>query len=170
VYCDIILVARNDKLLYVHLDTGQGKRTFSLDPAWKHDRSSLIFQEAIKQLQIYFSGNPVSFTVPLHYEGTEFQETVWTELIKIPFGEQRSYKQIAEAIGHPKAVRAVGATVGRNPLPLFIPCHRIIGSNGALTGFAHGLAIKEQLLRLEGWQEKEQFLGKNSIDPTSSMR
>lgn len=102
---------------------------------------------------MYFSGSPATFIVPLHIEGTEFQKQVWAELIKIPFGEQRSYQDIAKAIGRPQAARAVGAAVGRNPLPLFIPCHRIIGSNGALTGFAFGLAIKEELLRLEGWKK-----------------
>ena len=152
-YCDIILVAEQKKIIYLHLETGQGKRSFSLDPAWEEDASYPVFQEAINQLQIYFSGSPVTFTVPLHIEGTEFQKQVWAELIKIPFGVQRSYQDIAEAIGRPQAARAVGAAVGRNPLPLFIPCHRIIGSNGALTGFASGLAIKEELLRLEGWKK-----------------
>ncbi|MDU9050999.1 MAG: methylated-DNA--[protein]-cysteine S-methyltransferase [Candidatus Electrothrix sp. Rat3] len=150
-YCDIILVADQEKIVYLHLETGQGKRIFSLDPGWEEDASSSVFQETIEQLQAYFSGNSAPFTVPLHIEGTEFQKKVWAELIKIPFGVRQSYRDIAEAIDRPKAARAVGAAVGRNPLPLFIPCHRIIGSNGALTGFAHGLAIKEQLLQLEGW-------------------
>ena len=154
-YCAIILVADQDKIVYLHLETGQGKRTFSLDPAWEEDASSPVLQKAINQLQAYFAGSSAAFTVPLHLEGTEFQKQVWAELIKIPFGVQQSYRDIAEAIGRPKAARAVGAAVGRNPLPLFIPCHRIIGSNGALTGFAHGLAIKEQLLRLEGWEKRK---------------
>ncbi len=139
---------------YLHLDTGQGKRIFFLDSVWEEDASYPIFQEAIEQLQAYFFGNPVAFTVPLHIEGTEFQKQVWAELVKIPFGAQGTYREIAEAIGRPKAAQAIGAAVGRNPLPLFIPCHRIIGSNGSLTGFAHGLAIKDQLLRLEGWHSE----------------
>jgi methylated-DNA-[protein]-cysteine S-methyltransferase len=165
VYCDIILVARNHKLVHLHLDTGQGKKTFSLDPAWEEDTNSPILQEALEQLHAYFAGSPVAFTVPLHIEGTEFQKQVWAELVKIPFGVQQSYQDIAEAIGRPKAARAVGAAVGRNPLPLFIPCHRIIGANGALTGFASGLAIKEQLLRLEGWKSDEFYPKKGTCLP-----
>jgi methylated-DNA-[protein]-cysteine S-methyltransferase len=153
-YCDVILVARQNKVQYLHFETGQGNRTFFLDPSWAEDANSPVLQEALKQLQAYFTGSPVAFTVPLHIEGTEFQKQVWGELVKIPFGVQQSYQDIAEAIERPTAARAVGAAVGRNPLPLFIPCHRVIGTNGALTGFASGLAIKEKLLRLEGWPGK----------------
>jgi len=102
------------------------------------------------QLTEYFSGQRNQFTLPLNAGGTDFQQEVWAALSKIPFGELRSYSDIAVAIGRPKAVRAVGAANGRNPLPIVVPCHRVIGSNGSLTGFAGGLAMKTQLLKLEG--------------------
>jgi len=103
-----------------------------------------------RQLTEYFAGKRTQFDLPLDAGGTEFQQEVWSALLKIPFGELRSYSDIAAIIGRPKAVRAVGAANGRNPLPIVVPCHRVIGSNGSLTGFAGGLPMKTQLLELEG--------------------
>lgn len=108
-----------------------------------------ILAETRCQLDTYFSGARTTFTVPLDFNGTEFQRSVWDALIRIPFGETRSYGDIARDIGRPTASRAVGAANGRNPISIIAPCHRVIGSNGALTGFAGGLAVKEFLLAME---------------------
>jgi methylated-DNA-[protein]-cysteine S-methyltransferase len=106
--------------------------------------------EAARQLNEYFAGERRTFTVVLDPQGTAFQKRVWDALLTIPFGETRSYAQIAQQIGEPTAYRAVGAANGRNPLSIIAPCHRVIGTNGALTGFAGGLATKQKLLALEG--------------------
>lgn len=105
--------------------------------------------EAEQQLGDYFSGKREAFTVPLDFKGTAFQKSVWQALLTIPFGETRSYGEIARQIGRPTAFRAVGAANGRNPISIMAPCHRVIGSNGALTGFAGGLSAKEYLLGIE---------------------
>ncbi len=104
---------------------------------------------ADRQLQEYFSGNRKGFTLEIEFEGTQFQKDVWNALLEIPYGETRSYKQIAEQIGSPRAFQAVGQAAHNNPLPIVIPCHRLVGSNGSLTGFAGGLEMKQQLLQLE---------------------
>jgi methylated-DNA-[protein]-cysteine S-methyltransferase len=109
-----------------------------------------VLLEAERQLSEYFGGRREAFDLPLDVAGTPFQRRVWKALRTIPFGETRSYGQIAAQIGSPRAVRAVGAANGRNPLPIVAPCHRVIGSNGTLTGFAGGLETKAQLLALEG--------------------
>ena len=109
-----------------------------------------VIKEAFRQLSEYFSGKRKTFNLPLLLKGTDFQKQVWQALLKIPFGETRSYKQIAEAIGNPKAVRAVGMANNKNPLLIVVPCHRVIGANGKLVGYAVGLDKKEYLLRLEG--------------------
>lgn len=102
------------------------------------------------QLDEYFAGKRQTFDLPLAPAGTDFQQNVWAALKAIPYGELRSYRDIAESLHNPKAVRAVGAANGRNPLPIVVPCHRVIGSDGSLTGFAGGLEAKKVLLRLEG--------------------
>jgi methylated-DNA-[protein]-cysteine S-methyltransferase len=114
------------------------------------DKKHLILQEAEKQLNEYFAGKRNRFSVPLDPHGTDFQKQVWQALLTIPFGETRSYGQIARQIGNAKSVRAVGAANGRNPISIIVPCHRVIGASGHLTGFAGGLEVKEQLLLLEG--------------------
>ena len=108
-----------------------------------------LLKEAGKQLRGYLSGEIQQFTLPLEYEGTEFMRLVWKALGEIPYGETRCYQDIAELINKPKAVRAVGLANNRNPLPIFIPCHRVIGKNGKLTGYAGGLEVKNHLLTLE---------------------
>jgi methylated-DNA-[protein]-cysteine S-methyltransferase len=108
-----------------------------------------IIDAARKQLDSYFAGRRKTFDVPLRPVGTAFQTRVWDALTKIPYGETRSYGAIAQAIGSPKAVRAVGAANGRNPIPIIIPCHRVIGADGSLTGFGGGMGRKELLLDLE---------------------
>jgi len=110
---------------------------------------SALIREAANQLERYLRGELQVFSLPLTPEGTPFMKEVWGILCEIPYGETATYKQIAEKVGRPKAVRAVGLACKRNPLPLFIPCHRVVGSNGHLTGYRGGLKIKEQLLLLE---------------------
>ena len=114
------------------------------------DRDHPVLVEAERQLGEYFAGRRTAFTVALDVDGTAFQRQVWEALLTIPFGETRSYGQIAKQIGRPAAVRAVGAANGRNPVSIIAPCHRVIGAAGALTGFAGGLRVKAQLLALEG--------------------
>lgn len=106
--------------------------------------------ETERQLDEYFAGRRTAFDLTLDFSGTDFQKKVWRALLTIPFGETRTYAQIARQIGSPRAVRAVGAANGRNPISIVAPCHRVIGSNGRLTGFAGGLDAKAHLLRLEG--------------------
>lgn len=108
-----------------------------------------ILLETQKQLSEYFAGKRQQFDLPLDFEGTEFQQKVWQALLTIPFGETRSYRDIAEQVGNVKAVRAVGAANGKNPISIIAPCHRVVGANGKLVGFAGGLDNKEILLKLE---------------------
>ncbi|WP_201755242.1 methylated-DNA--[protein]-cysteine S-methyltransferase [Paenibacillus glycinis] len=105
----------------------------------------------VRQLREYLDGERTAFELPFDLRGTDFQMAVWEALTRIPFGQTRSYSELAGAVGHPKAVRAVGAANGANPVPIVIPCHRVIGKNDALTGFRGGLKVKEELLRLEGF-------------------
>ena len=114
------------------------------------DTGHPVLVEAERQLEEYFAGQRKAFAVKLDMAGTAFQRKVWNALLTIPFGETRSYGQIARQIGHPGAVRAVGAANGRNPVAIIAPCHRVIGSTGKLTGFGGGLDAKAQLLALEG--------------------
>ena len=129
---------------------------------WEHDRPRRVglkidgedtrhpvLLEAERQLGEYFAGRRTAFALPLDFAGTPFQTKVWSALLTIPFGETRSYGQIARQIGSPRAVRAVGAANGRNPLSIVAPCHRVIGAAGQLTGFAGGLEVKARLLALE---------------------
>ena len=108
-----------------------------------------LIKDAFRQLSEYLIGERKEFDIPLRMKGTEFQKRVWTALLEIPYGETRSYKQIAEAIGNPKGVRAVGMANNRNQLLIVIPCHRVIGASGSLVGYGEGLEMKEFLLRLE---------------------
>jgi methylated-DNA-[protein]-cysteine S-methyltransferase len=115
----------------------------------REDPDNPILLETGRQLAAYFAGNFKAFSLPLDFNGTQFQKAVWAALLTIPFGETRSYGEIARQIGKPTASRAVGAANGKNPISIIAPCHRVIGSNGKLTGFAGGLATKERLLKLE---------------------
>jgi methylated-DNA-[protein]-cysteine S-methyltransferase len=108
-----------------------------------------VLIEAIGQLREYFEGSRREFTVPLDFAGTDFQKRVWRALLAIPYGETRTYREIAMAIEAPAAVRAVGAANGANPLPIIVPCHRVIGSSGKLVGYGGGLPLKKRLLELE---------------------
>ena len=112
-----------------------------------------VLRDAQRQLNEYFAGQRRVFSLPLDFKGTDFQQRVWQALLTIPYGQTRSYLQIAEQLGNPKAVRAVGAANGKNPISIIAPCHRVIGSNGRLTGFAGGLDAKARLLALESRRE-----------------
>lgn len=109
-----------------------------------------VLRETYKQLVEYFNGKRKEFDIPLNPSGTDFQQQVWCELLKIPYGETRSYKDIALEIGNENAVRAVGNANNKNPIPIIIPCHRVIGSDNKLVGYAGGLDIKKNLLKIEG--------------------
>lgn len=108
-----------------------------------------IHSKTADELNEYFAGTRKEFTIPLAPAGTNFQRAVWRELQNIPYGQTRTYQQIAEAVGKPKACRAVGSANHNNPIPFLIPCHRVIGSSGSLTGYAGGINMKQQLLLLE---------------------
>jgi methylated-DNA-[protein]-cysteine S-methyltransferase len=113
------------------------------------DRDDLPFGAAVDQLKAYFAGELTEFTVELRLSGTPFQRSVWRQLRRIPYGETRSYGQLADALGNPGASRAVGLANGRNPIGIIVPCHRVVGADGALTGYGGGLARKQRLLDLE---------------------
>ena len=115
-----------------------------------HNRDHPVLVAAVRQLTEYFAGTRQAFDLPLAARGTDFQRAVWDALSAIPAGETRDYAGIARAIGRPTAVRAVGAANGRNPISIVVPCHRVIGSDGSMTGFAGGLPAKGALLALEG--------------------
>ena len=141
-----LLLAGNAQAL-THVSFQDGRHPTRPDPQWTY--SETPFQTSIQQLNEYFSGKRKTFKIKLAPEGTPFQRKVWEALQTIPYGHTLSYGQIANAIGKPQAVRAVGAANGRNPLSIVIPCHRVIGSNGKLVGFGGGLSIKEALLSHE---------------------
>ncbi|PXW21583.1 methylated-DNA--[protein]-cysteine S-methyltransferase [Pantoea sp. JKS000250] len=147
---ELKLVASDSGLAGILWENDDPKRTRFLPQTRNDDHPILI--ETERQLSEYFTGERHCFELPLDMVGTDFQKKVWQALVAIPFGETRSYSQIAREIGHPQAVRAVGAANGRNPLSIVAPCHRVIGANGKLTGFAGGLDIKASLLALEAPQ------------------
>lgn len=124
-----------------------GRHAAQPELSWKKDEAR--FGETIRQLRAYFAGELENFDLPLAPEGTPFQLAVWRRLCDIPYGATVSYGELANRIGNPKACRAVGLANGCNPIPIVIPCHRVIGSNGKLTGYGGGLPIKEKLLALE---------------------
>ena len=117
------------------------------DPDWELNEKRL--REPVKQLKAYFSGKLRRFDVPLAAEGTDFQQSVWSALCRVPYGSTASYGDIAKSVGNPAACRAVGLANGRNPIAIIVPCHRIIGSNGRLVGYGGGLDHKQTLLKLE---------------------
>ncbi|MDM8546922.1 methylated-DNA--[protein]-cysteine S-methyltransferase [Candidatus Venteria ishoeyi] len=146
-FCDIIIAGDEQGIRHLHLNTGQGKRQFSIAPDWQ--QNDVLFAEARRQIQAYAAGELKDFSLSLNPQGSAFQQRVWQALYKIPFAQLRTYKDIAIAIAQPSAARAVGMANSRNPIPLIVPCHRVIGSNGKLTGFAGGLDIKQRLIEWE---------------------
>ncbi|KRB86642.1 cysteine methyltransferase [Sphingomonas sp. Root710] len=142
----------NDAGLVAILWPDDDPRRVRLGPLAADDHHPILVETA-RQLAEYFARTRTRFDIPLDFQGTDFQKSVWRALLAIPFGETRNYAAIAREVGRPAAVRAVGAANGRNPISIVAPCHRVIGSSGALTGFAGGLKAKEFLLRLEGSRE-----------------
>ncbi|MBD1557518.1 methylated-DNA--[protein]-cysteine S-methyltransferase [Vibrio sp. S9_S30] len=143
---DVTIQANDDGLLGIWFET----HTTKPQELGREDRHHKVLAEACKQLTEYFEGSRKTFDVPLAAKGTDFQKQVWQALTQIPFGETWSYQDLANTIGNPKAVRAVGLANGRNPISVIVPCHRVIGKSGKLTGYAGGLERKEALLKLEG--------------------
>lgn len=141
------LVAHDQALVAVMWDNENHKRVRLAELV--EDRQHPMLRKVKQQLQEYFAGQRQQFDLPLDFQGTAFQQQVWQALLSIPYGETRSYKEIAVQLGNEKAVRAVGAANGKNPISIIAPCHRVIGSSGALVGFAGGLDKKQILLSLE---------------------
>ncbi|TDY37031.1 methylated-DNA-[protein]-cysteine S-methyltransferase [Paraburkholderia rhizosphaerae] len=141
------LVARGDKLAAILWENDRPGRVKLGEMREVDDHPVLV--ETARQLAEYFAGTRTRFDVPTEFVGTEFQKKVWNALLTIPFGETRSYREIAEQIGHDSACRAVGAANGRNPISIIAPCHRVIGSSGDLTGFAGGMQAKATLIAIE---------------------
>ena len=149
-YCDSpvgpLLLAGDDEALHF-VSFPDGDRPVSPAPSWREDAAP--FAAVVRQLDAYFAGTLTAFQLPLTFHGTPFQKRVWETLLTIPYGETRSYGWMAQAIGKPTASRAVGAANGANPIPIIVPCHRVIGADGSLTGFGGGIATKQFLLNLE---------------------
>ena len=141
----IEIVEENEKI--IELNIYNEERNEKKNNIIEEDTRLLL--EVEKQLKEYFKGKRTKFEIPLNPKGTEFMKKVWKELLNIPYGETRTYKEIAEKIGNSKASRAVGMANNKNPIPIIIPCHRVIGSNNKLVGYALGLDMKQYLLDLE---------------------
>lgn len=141
----VLLIMENDTLIGLYFDTYKKKP--EVQPAWIQDDSR--FTAAKKELLEYLNGKRTTFSVPIDQRGTPFQEIVWKEVAKIPYGQKKTYKAIAEAIGKPKAVRAVGTAIGSNPVCVIGPCHRVLPTGGGLGGYAGGLEAKTFLINLE---------------------
>ena len=141
----LLLAGDGGRLSHIGFPTGKGAITPRAD--WRRDDDA--FGAAQTQLQTYFAGHRHAFDLPLAPHGTDFQLAIWRELTRIPFGTTISYGELAGRIGRPSASRAVGAANGANPIPIIVPCHRVIGANGSLTGFGGGIATKRWLLDLE---------------------
>jgi methylated-DNA-[protein]-cysteine S-methyltransferase len=141
-----ILLAADDRgLTMINFQDGKGAKK----PPAGSVESAAPFKEAASQIHSYFQGKLKNFKLPLSPQGTAFQRSVWKELCRIPYGKTISYRELAKRVGVPTAWRAVGSANGRNPLPIVVPCHRVIGSNGQLTGYYGGTHLKEYLLNLE---------------------
>ena len=147
---ELKLVAKGARLAAILWENDKPGRV-RLGPMTESADNPILVRTA-QQLQEYFTGTRNRFELELDFAGTEFQQKVWQALLTIPFGETRSYSEIARQIGNPSAVRAVGAANGKNPISIVAPCHRVIGASGKLTGFAGGLEAKERLLTLEGYE------------------
>jgi len=142
------LLLAGDREAVRHIRFAEKGKAARAEEGWEESESGAV-GEAVGQLREYFAGTRTEFDLELAPEGTEFQRTVWRTLQGIPYGETISYGELARRVGNPKASRAVGAANGRNPIPIVIPCHRVIGASGKLTGFGGGLPVKEALLSLE---------------------
>lgn len=144
---ELVLIANENGLLAILWENDDPSRVRI--PHGKRDDDNHLLIETERQLKEYFAGSRDSFDIPLDFVGTEFQKSVWIQLMQIPHGETVTYLDIAKNLGNKNASRAVGAAVGKNPISIIAPCHRVLGTSGALTGFAGGLAHKAFLLKLE---------------------
>ncbi|TKG95593.1 methylated-DNA--[protein]-cysteine S-methyltransferase [Puteibacter caeruleilacunae] len=164
----IVLVGNKDGLTHLYVDNNT--KEFSIDKDWIRDDG--LFQEVKQQLNEYFSGERKAFDLKLNPQGTDFQRKVWGELCRIPYGEAYTYKDVAVAIGNPKGSRAVGMANNKNPIPIIVPCHRVIGANKKLVGYAYGLPVKQHLLELETitkvFDQLEEYYGPLNWWPASS--
>jgi methylated-DNA-[protein]-cysteine S-methyltransferase len=144
---DLLLVANETELIGLYFDGGThvpaGRST------WRFDSQHPVLRQVQKQLKEFFAAKRIRFSLPLKFSGTRFQERVWREIALIPFGETISYSELAHRAGNPRAIRAAGMNTGLNPLGIVIPCHRVIGKDGSITGYAGGLEWKRHLLNLE---------------------
>jgi len=145
---ELLLVSNGEALTDLHMTAGKYVPIINND--WVRDERLPLFTQTKRELDAYFQGKLRAFTMPLAPQGTDFQKRAWIALTKIPYGETRTYGQQARIVGQPAAVRAIGAANGKNPIGIIVPCHRVIGANGTLTGYAGGLHNKEFLLKLEG--------------------
>lgn len=143
----ILITSDGEALTGLHMVEHRHYQVLTDD--WKRDDAAKPFAEARKQLAAYFAGELIEFKLPLVMRGTKFQKQVWQELQNIPFGVTISYGELAQRVGNPKSSRAVGAANGRNPISIIVPCHRVIGANGKLTGYGGGMERKEWLLAHE---------------------
>ena len=140
-----LLLTGNELLESLHFPQGKTRKEPERDWIYKEE----LFSAALDQLEAYFNGELTTFDLELNVKGTDFQKTVWQELVRIPYGETISYGELAKRIKNPNASRAVGMANGKNPISIIIPCHRVIGKNGSLTGFGGGLEAKKNLLEFE---------------------
>lgn len=144
---EITLATDGEAITHLHIE---GDRYFTQIPSdWKWDSENSVLKKAQKELREYFEGKRKKFDFSIKFTGTPFQESVWKALQEIPSGKTVSYTDLAEKIGKPKAVRAVGSAVGRNPICIIVPCHRVLASNGAFGGYVAGIQCKEYLLQVE---------------------
>lgn len=143
----ITIASNGSAVTHLHIE---GDRYFTAIPKdWSQDKKHAVLQKAQKELEEYFAGKRKKFSTQFDFAGTPFQQSVWKALMGIPSGQTISYKILAEKVGKPKAVRAVGSAVGRNPICILIPCHRVLASDGTFGGYVAGVACKEYLLNLE---------------------
>ncbi|MBU8909965.1 MAG: methylated-DNA--[protein]-cysteine S-methyltransferase [Desulfobacterales bacterium] len=145
-----LLLAGNELLESLHFPLGKTR----IEPKQDWIYSKENFMDVLFQLEAYFKGELTSFDLDLNISGTDFQKKVWQELVKIPYGETISYGELAKRIKNPNASRAVGMANSKNPVPIIVPCHRVIGQNGSLTGFGGGLEVKKKLLEFEKKNKK----------------
>ncbi|MDB6064017.1 MAG: cysteine methyltransferase [Pedosphaera sp.] len=144
---DLLLVANESKLIGLYFDACD--HVPAARKTWNANPQHPILREAEKQLREFFDGKRSGFSLPLHFAGTDFQERVWREIARVPYGKTISYSELADKAGAPLAIRAAGTNTGLNPISIIIPCHRVVGKNGGMGGYAGGLERKRHLLELE---------------------
>ena len=144
---DLLLVAATDALIGLYF--AGHKHAPAANQTWERNDGHPILREAAKQLEEYFNGTRMTFSISIRLQGANFQEKIWRQIARIPYGAITSYSDLAARAGAPQAIRAAGTATGRNPISIIIPCHRVLGKNGELCGFAGGLKSKRRLLKLE---------------------